>query len=290
MFKQVISAFFLVSALSPFAFAEDPEIRLFLEPKVGFGSAGVKYKSGSINSDTTGANTVFVSTVMGWTANDLYFGADLRYDNAIGAVEDGSFQDSINVFSLGLGFGYTMEYIPLRWYLALDIQQRVWNSKSSSGMSSAVETGGTRFGLSYYINEKFLLNFDFSEPYFKASSSTGDSVRASIYGLSLSVPIDFERETVPWRERRGYVSDVKPNSVLENIDTQSELREASNPPADDNFGDDLDESPEEPKLETATSPNPPAEEFSEDPAEASVEELNLEEEQNNSESEDELSL
>lgn len=271
MLKQILSAFFVFSAMSSVAFADEPEIRLFLEPKVGFGTAAVKYKSGSVNSDTTGASTVFVSTVVGWTANDLYFGADLRYDNALTAVDSGGSKDSLAVYTLGVGLGYTLEYVPLRWYASFDLQQ------SAASKGSSVETGGTRFGLSYYISEKFLINFDLSEPYFKSTSSSGDQVRATIYGLSLSVPMDFARETTPWRERRGYVSDVKPDSALEKMDTQSELREASAPTAD-NFGDDLDESLDEPRPETATSPNP------------SVEELNLEEEQNNSDSEDELSL
>lgn len=277
MLKQILSAFFVFSAMSSVAFADEPEIRLFLEPKVGFGTAAVKYKSGSVNSDTTGASTVFVSTVVGWTANDLYFGADLRYDNALTAVDSGGSKDSLAVYTLGVGLGYTLEYVPLRWYASFDLQQ------SAASKGSSVETGGTRFGLSYYISEKFLINFDLSEPYFKSTSSSGDQVRATIYGLSLSVPMDFARETTPWRERRGYVSDVKPDSALEKMDISSELKSSSNSSADSDadFGDDLDENKAEASVDelnfndedTSTS----------DPAETPAAEEALE-------SEDELSL
>lgn len=237
MKKQLLSTILGLLALSGTAQAqfndmfqetESTPIRFYFEPKVGLGSAGVKYSENGTTSNQSGANTFFVSSILGWYANDIYFGLDLRYDNAMSAVEQNSKKEALNIFSAGIGFGYTLEYVPVRWYLSLDLQQRAW--ASSDAMSSGFVTGGYRAGLSYYVSDKMLVNFDMSEPvYLSGSGSSLSGVEAKIYGISFSLPMDFERSTTPWRERRGYVSDAKPDSAIKNLDIKDEFTPTNTP-------------------------------------------------------------
>lgn len=274
MLKLLITSFFCISSLASSAFADDVNVRMYAEPKVGFGTSAVSYKAGTTDSKNNGALSYFVSSVVGWHSNDIYFGFDFRYDNAIDAVSNTIEKNSFNLLTMGLGFGYTLEYTPMRWYLSMDLQQRAWTS--SQTMSDAITTGGYRMGISYYLRENLLLNFDYTEPYYKSGASTGEKVEAKIYGISLSIPMDFAPQTVPWRERRGMVSEIKPDSTIKNLDFKDEI----NSDPSENFDDQpsvLNEVKENEDKKTAEQSSPDLEESTAKASNNSSDDLSLEE-------------
>lgn len=217
---------------------QEAPIRFYLEPKVGFGSGGVKYTEGTNVSNSSSAMGIFASSIVGWYSNDVYFGLDLRYDNLMGAVDLNSKKEALNIFTAGLGFGYTFEYVPMRWYFSLDLQQRAWTASQSMG--SGYQTGGYRIGLSYYLNESIILNADMGEPsYGEGSGASAKGLEAKVYGFSVSMPMDFERSKTPWKVRRGYTSSQKPDSAIKNLDIKDELSK----PVEEDFSNDVSQEP-----------------------------------------------
>ncbi|MFP5518728.1 MAG: hypothetical protein ACLGGX_02400 [Bdellovibrionia bacterium] len=181
-----------------FSLPSHAELRTYLEPKLGLGSAGVAYDVGNENGTKTGVSNFNLGAVWGAVRDDFYFGLDTRYDNLGGAYSQGGSTKSLNYLSIGLGIGYTLTYVPLRWTMSLDIQQRGW----SDNFEGSFESGGWRFGLGYYLSEKFIINFDYSEPFYR--NANGEKYLPRIYSFGISFPMEYASEKVPWKEKRGY--------------------------------------------------------------------------------------
>lgn len=187
-----------------FSFAATAQSAVYVEPKIGFGTSGIDYNSGSGANTATGITTFNAGSVFGSSIDDFYFGLDLRYDNL--GNYDGS-KASLNFLSVGLGIGYTLKYVPLRWTFTLDLQQRAW----TDNFNDMVESGGWRMSIGYFMAKNVLASFDYSEPYY-SNSTSGVKYLPRIYSLSLSFPMEFDSPKEPWKERRGYKQKMDINT------------------------------------------------------------------------------
>lgn len=258
--------FFAILVLVPSTFADS---KFYFEPKVGFGSSGIKHNNGTTTNSESGISSFNVQSVIGAASENGYFGLDMRYDNLMNALTVNSEKQNLNYLSLGIGFGYTMTYVPIRLTFSLDLQQRGW----SSSMDSAFESGGYRFGIGYYISEKMLVNFDYSEPYSKNENS-GVAYLPKIYSLNISFPMDFSTPDTPWRERRGYNNNAASPEAVGTPAPPTEVNiddfEVTNEPAaEPDAVAPTQPAATEPELDLEPMPDPAA------PANQQADELNL---------------
>ncbi len=172
---------------------------ILLEPNFGVGYATNSASISNLNYNQ-GGGAPSGGLRVGYFTDYLFMGLDAKISYLI--LPGGN---SAPLYTAGFGLGFTADFVPLRYYFAVDLLN------STQYQSTSLSAFGFRVGVGYYITESTMLNLEYQIISFNGSSGgidATDNFRG--FFAMLSFPMLFDYPTTPWRER--YRSRQGPSS------------------------------------------------------------------------------
>lgn len=134
--------------------------------------------------------------------------------------------------TVGFIFGFELEYLPLRWYLGIDMSHTqsstlVYSDSGGTKISGEQSLPSpTRLGIDYFLTEKVMLNLEYvtygGDVDFNSVSNTGTVTTTTgafsnrTYFIRLVFPFETKFPDTPWRERyRGKIKAEQQGSEEE---------------------------------------------------------------------------
>jgi hypothetical protein len=162
---------------------------VLVEPSLGlgYGSSSASISNLNYNQSATAPSG---GLKLGYFTDYVFLGLDTQISYLIMSGQ------SQPLYTAGFGLGFTADYVPLRYYAAIDL------INVTQYQGSSLSSFGFRAGIGYYVNEDMMVNLEYQIVSFSnqnASYSNTDNFRA--FFVMLSFPMMFDYPSTPWRER-----------------------------------------------------------------------------------------